>query len=34
MLNIKHISLRGGYRWMKAGGVELSGPFAGFSLQW
>lgn len=34
MLNIKHLSLRGGYRWMKAGGVELSGPFAGFSLQW
>ena len=34
MLNIKDLSLRGGYRWMKAGDVELSGPFAGFSLQW
>ncbi|MFT5498891.1 MAG: hypothetical protein ACI9TH_004306 [Kiritimatiellia bacterium] len=34
MLNVKYASLRGGYRWLEAGDIELSGPFAGISLQW
>lgn len=33
-VGLPHVSLRGGYRWVKSGGETLDGPQVGLALRW